>query len=232
MACRFGDRPMRLGYPEKGPKASTMSRTPLKMRFPASVTMKEGSRSRVMSVPCRPPTRPHGQQGDHDGRPPRPVRRHRLHQLHGDDPAHHPDVADRKVDLAEQQDEDLGHAQHHEHRALLEEVHDVAGGQEHVVRTDRLEHDDDGHHPEQDRQHPALPAPDPLPGPVQVLAHRLGQDLRGDEGRDPLLGGRQVDHRIGWRRCRRCRPGGIHRGVLINPRHARQLRSPRRDPSP
>src|ERR1039458_510121 len=54
-ARRFGCRPLRLGYPENGPKPSTMSRTPLKMSRPARVTMKEGSRRRLTRVPCTAP---------------------------------------------------------------------------------------------------------------------------------------------------------------------------------
>ena len=37
------------------------------------------------------------------------------------------DVADREVDLAQQQDEALAHRQHDEHRALVEQVDEVAG---------------------------------------------------------------------------------------------------------
>ena len=114
-----------------------MSRTPLKMSSPARVTMNEGSRSRVINVPWTAPIERAGQQGDDDGRPPRPVGRRRLHELHGDGRPDGADVADGQVDLAEQQGEDLGHGQHHEHRTLLEEVHDVAGGEEDVVRADR-----------------------------------------------------------------------------------------------
>ena len=56
----------------------------------------------------------------------------RLHQLRGDDAAEGADVADRQVDLAEEEGEDLAHGQHHEHRPLEEEVHEVPGGQEDV----------------------------------------------------------------------------------------------------
>ena len=37
------------------------------------------------------------------------------------------DEADRQIDLAEQQDEDLAHAEQHEHRALHQQVDEVAG---------------------------------------------------------------------------------------------------------
>ena len=40
-------------------------------------------------------------------------------------------VADREVDLAEQQHEHLGHAEHDEGAGLLEQVDQVAGREEH-----------------------------------------------------------------------------------------------------
>ena len=46
------------GYPEKGPKLSTIRHTPLAMRKPASVTMNEGMRRRVIRVPWRNPHTP------------------------------------------------------------------------------------------------------------------------------------------------------------------------------
>ncbi len=67
------------------------------------------------------------QQGGDDRQPTTAVDagRRRLHQFahdHGPEPH---DQADGEVDLAEQQGEDLGHRQHHEHRALLEQVDQV-----------------------------------------------------------------------------------------------------------
>ena len=151
------------------------------MSSPARVTMNEGIRSRVISVPCTAPIERARQEGDDDRRPPRPVGRDGLHELHGDDRPHGADVADRQVDLAEQQREGLGHGQHHEHRALLEEVHDVAGGEEDVMRADDLEDDDDDDQPQDDGEHPALSAPDAEQLAVDVLPHRLGDDLGRDE---------------------------------------------------
>src|ERR1019366_4536619 len=46
------------GYPEKGPKLSTIRHTPLAMRKPASVTMNDGMRRRVIRVPWRKPHTP------------------------------------------------------------------------------------------------------------------------------------------------------------------------------
>ncbi len=102
------------------------------MSRPARVTMKEGSRSRVMSEPCRKPIKRAREE------------RAMIAAHHGQfvvvgctswtamTPPTDADVADGQVDLAEQQREDLGHGQHHEHRALLEEVDDVAGREENV----------------------------------------------------------------------------------------------------
>ena len=53
-----------------------------------------------------------------------------LDQLGDDDAADAADEADRQVDLAEQQREDLAHGQQHEDRALDQQVDEVAGGQE------------------------------------------------------------------------------------------------------
>ena len=55
MVRRFDDFPLRLGYPEKGPRARIHRSTPLRMSSPPRVTMKEGSRSRVINVPQTPP---------------------------------------------------------------------------------------------------------------------------------------------------------------------------------
>src|SRR5579875_2507121 len=73
----------------------------------------------------------------------------------------------REIDLAEQQHEDLGHAEHHEHGALLEQVDDVAGGQE--LRVEPLEHDHDDDQGQDDRQDAAVTALEPQPDAAGVL---------------------------------------------------------------
>ena len=69
------------------------------------------------------------------------------------------DEPDRQVDLAEQQHEDLGHRQQHEHGSLDEQVDEVAGGQE--LRVEGLEDDRDEHQADDDRQDAALAGLDP-----------------------------------------------------------------------
>ena len=79
-----------------------------------------------MIVPWRTPIAAHTSSATmiaaHHGQPVR-----LLDQLGGDDPADAADEADRQVDLAEQQGEDLAHRQQHVHRALDQQVHEVAG---------------------------------------------------------------------------------------------------------
>ena len=113
----------------------------------------------------------------------------RLDQLDHHDGAQTHDQADGEVDLAEQKGKDLGHRQQDVDAALLEDVDQVLGCQE--VGLGDLEGDADDDEPQDHGQDPALAAPHPLPPDVQVLAHRLCQQLRrdfSDHGR-----GSQVD---------------------------------------
>ena len=70
-----------------------------------------------------------GDKRGEDRRPPRPGD-FRLHEYGHDGRPDPGDVAQRKIDLAEQQHEHLAHADQHEHRALHEQVDEVAGGEE------------------------------------------------------------------------------------------------------
>jgi hypothetical protein len=90
--------------------------TPSKKSSPASVTMNEGMRALLISVPCSAPSAPVTATAA------------RIAAHHGAaDPGHE---AKGQVDLAEQKREYLSHPDQHEHRALDEQVDDVAGGQE------------------------------------------------------------------------------------------------------
>ena len=91
------------------------------------------------------------------------------------DRADHGGVADRQVDLAQQQHEDFGHAQHDDPRGLGHQVDQVSRGQE--ERAAHLEVDDDGDQPDDDRKRAALPATDPPPPDSGVLTERVGDDL-------------------------------------------------------
>ena len=129
-----------------------------------------------------------GEKGDRDCRRPGPVGA-LLDELGHDDAAQAGDVARREVDLAQQQDPDLGHGQQHVHRALDEEVDQVAGREE--VRVQRLEQDGDEQEAADDGQGAGIPRPhaqDPRP---DILAEALGDELgSGEEG--GLLGRRLV----------------------------------------
>ncbi len=96
----------------------------------------------------------------------------------GDGGAAGADEADREVDLAQNQGERFGHGEHHDHGALLEQVHEVARRQIHVVRADDLEHQDDGGHRDDDRKDPALAGPDAGHVAPDVLAQGLRDHLR------------------------------------------------------
>ena len=162
------------------------------MSRPARVTMKDGSRSRVIKVPCAPPIRAQAMRATMTA-------------------AHHGQFvvtgwtsctamapptadyeADGEVDLSQEQGEDLGHRQDHEHRTLLEEVDDVPGRQEDVMRAHHLEHDGGDDQAEEDREHPALAALDAEHLGAQILPQRLGQDLGRDERRSAFRCGRRV----------------------------------------
>ena len=86
-----------------------------------------------------------------------------------------------EVDLAQQQDEDLGHGQQHVHRALDEEVDQVPGREE--LGVERLEQDGDDEKPADDREGAGVPATDAQDPGADVLAEALSDELGGgDEG--------------------------------------------------
>src|SRR5580700_9842521 len=124
------------------------------------------------------PDRGHGQADQHRERPRPGIRRHQ-HPA-GEHRADRRGEADRQVDLAEQQDEHLGHAQHHDPRGLGNQVDQVARGQEQGVAG--LEVDDDGHQAEQDGQEAAVAAAHPDQEDLGVLAERVGDDLGSGQG--------------------------------------------------
>src|ERR1019366_4767369 len=105
-------------------------------------------------------------------------------------------VTDGEIDLAEQQDKDLGHGQDHVDGALLEEVHQVARAQKGVLGGGDLEDGGDGHQADNDGDDPAVAAPDPQPPAPQVLTQGLGGEL-GRLGKSDLPGRRQGRFRLG-----------------------------------
>ena len=153
---------------DEPPWPSISSITPCQPSRPASVTTNDGRPSRVMIVPCSTPIAAQTTSATADRRPPRPVRTTRLTSSAVIDAADARDEADRQVDLAEQQGEDLAHRQQHVRRALDQQVDEVAGGQE--VRVERLEQDRDQQQTGDDRQHAALAAADPRDSGADVVA--------------------------------------------------------------
>src|SRR5581483_4724865 len=101
------------------------------------------------------------------------------------------------------QGEALGHREHHEHGALLEEVDQVHRGQEERVedREDDRDHDHRSDHGED----AALPSGDAAEPQPEVLPQRLGDDLGRQLGLDRLFrGDRRVGrqlYRVGHQRC-------------------------------
>jgi hypothetical protein len=145
-----------------------------------------------------------------DRRPPGPAAVRGGEQLGCDDTRDAGDEAGREVDLAEEQREDLRHRQHHEDRALHQQVDDVARRQE--VGIQRLEDDRDDEHPDDDREHAALAGAQPGDPDVQVVTERAG----GDSGWHRDLGGRFGKTRLVVMGC-----GLIvgRRGLLVEVRH-------------
>ena len=109
-------------------------------------------------------------QSGRDRGPPRPSDV-RLHQHRGDGCADAGDESQRKIDLAEDQNEHFTHADQHEHRALHKQVHEIAGREK--VGVLDLEDDRDQRRAEHDRQHPALPGQDLRPQASRVATERL-----------------------------------------------------------
>ena len=94
------------------------------------------------------------QRGDHqrgrDRGPPRPATVLLGQQLGHDHARHAAHEPGRQVDLAEEEHPHLGHGQQHEHRALHQQVDEVAGAQE--LRVERLEDDRDQEQAEEHRE--------------------------------------------------------------------------------
>src|SRR5579872_3187137 len=102
-------------------QAVTSSSSPSRPSRPASVTTNDGSRRRVTSVPSTAPMNVLAASprmiASHHG-----IEKTARHDL----PADGRVVANREVDLAQQEHEHLGHPQHDDRRALDGEVDQVA----------------------------------------------------------------------------------------------------------
>jgi hypothetical protein len=113
-------------------------------------------------------------------------------QQRRDDTGHAADVADREVDLPQEQDEDDAHADDRVGGHLHDEVDEVAGGEELVVL--RLEDDRDDDQADEDRQRAEVAALDALPPAAGGVLKRLAG--RRDGGRCGL---RHLDRSGGLR---------------------------------
>ena len=157
-----------------------------------------------------------------DRRGPAEVER-RVGEDHGHGAADRTGEAERQVDLAEQQHEDLGHAEDDELGGLLEEVDQVRRGEE--PRAQDLEDDDDRDQAEHDRQRAALAAANALhPG----VTYSRERGVRYDLDRDPILGGELGQLLFGADRARAPRAGcvrfvgGAHQPAAWPPRRAQR----------
>lgn len=92
-----------------------------------------------------------------------------------------------QVDLAQQQDEHEGHAQHDEARGLVHEVREVAGGEE-VGAQDREEDAEDDESADR-RQSAHLAAADALPPGVDLLAQTALHAAADEVARDRIRRG-------------------------------------------
>ena len=100
-------------------------------------------------------------------------------------PATPDDVADREVDLAEQQDEDDADGDRRDARHLRHQVREVAGAQ--VVLVLPVEERDDRDQPEDDRERPHVARLEQLEAPPDDGAERVRRRLGADRLR---VGGR------------------------------------------
>ena len=157
------------------------STTPFQAINPASVTTNDGMPTLANRMPWKAPIaapaasaatmRDHGRHlvavGD---------------QEDGDDHARHArHVADRQVDLAEQQHEDDAHGDRGVGRRLHDQVHEVRGREEAVVL--RLEDDRDDDQPEDDRERAELARLDVGPPALRDVAQRGAPVRRSGSGR-------------------------------------------------
>jgi hypothetical protein len=138
-------------------------------------------------------------QAADDAQPPRQV--HRIgDELRDDKRADSGGVADRQVDLGQDEYEHHRRPEHDVRGRLLEQVDQVAGGEE--LRLLDLEEDDDDHQPDEDREGPALAVADALAPGTEVLARAGGEHLWGG-GRQLLLADRWIEIIVGPDRHRR-----------------------------
>src|SRR3954452_1739122 len=164
------------------------STAPFQASRPASVTTKDGTPSFVMITPCsRPMPMPAARASTSAGPAantlwlPGAGSEHVVlvgeGQQRDDPPRHTADVADRQVDLAQQQHEDDPHADGREGGRLDDEVDEVASGEE--VRVLRLEDDPDDDQADDDRQRAQLAGLDADPPAAGVVPQALRADGRG-----------------------------------------------------
>ena len=146
-----------------------------------------------------------GERGEHRG----PQRVAEREHPQRDDGAAGRGEAGGEVDLAEQQHEDLGHAERDDERRLCHQVDQVARRQEQRVLHLEDDHDDDQAH--DDGQRAALARADTPADDPQVVAEVVGEQVgrRVRRGDDVGLGG-------GRRRRRR---------LLVHGRHCSALRA-------
>ena len=138
--------------------------------------------------------------------------------MHPDDACEPRDIAGGKIDLTQQQHEDLGHAQDHEHSALLEQVDQVARREEDVARADDLKEDGDDSKAHHNGKHAGIAATNARPPCSEVLAERLGDDLGRNLERRHLRGN-QLPREFGWQLSRAQRRSLRHRRVGFDTGH-------------
>ena len=128
------------------PRCSSVFRiTPCQIRKPPSVTTNDGTPTNATIDPWMRADR--GADGDRDHHREQAVdlvAAARKLQLRHDERADAGEVADREVDLAEQQHEDDAEREHRRAGALGDQVVEVDGGEE-VRRREAEEDDDDDH---------------------------------------------------------------------------------------
>ena len=134
----------------------------------------------------------------------------RCGELGGHDRADTHVEAGRQVDLAKQQNEDLGHAEDDEIAALVDQVDQVAGGEELAVLA--LEDDDQRDQADDDRQDAAVTRADLLPLRRNVFAERVG---------DQLVAPQQYGVGRGRHRVRQL-DGAVDGGTVLGGRHRAQ----------
>ena len=166
------------------PSPRIRSMTPCQNSNPARVTMNEGSPILVMIVPYSSPIKAQTTSAAR-------IAAHQGHPIVGfassatTTPPTPGDVADREVDLAEQQRIDLAHGQQREDRPLHQQVDQVPRREEVVVH--RLEQDGHEQQPGHDRQDAGLPATHPRERRLQILPNRVRDELGGNGRRIELL---------------------------------------------